>query len=433
MEQGLPDAASAERYLAELEPFGLRLGLERMRLLCEELGEPQRSYATLHIVGTNGKTSVARMVEGLLADAGLRAGASLSPHLYHWRERINIAGRSLAETDFAAAADRVRTAVSDLEASGRLAPGERMTQFEVATAIAFHALAEAQVDVAAVEAGLGGRLDASNVIDSSLTVLTTVGLDHVEWLGESEVEIAAEKLAVLRPGTALLLGPVSDPVREVARRHAAEQNARLIEVDTAPATGLVGGFRRLDLEIARTAAAFVLDNLGYAQAAARLRDDPAHVTRVAAEIRIPGRMELIDGDPPLLLDVAHNPQGAVALAEALPEVTAGRPVVACLAALADKDVDGIAAALAPALDYAVCTEFPKHILAGSGRPGAHAHPATRLGEAFRGQDLMVTVQTDPQSAIELTQEKARDLGAIALVTGSHHLVAMARDRRLCDH
>lgn len=434
MEAWPPDAASAERWLNGLERYGMRFGLERMRRLCAELGWPQRRYVTLHIVGTNGKTSVARLVEALLIDAGLRAGAGVSPHLSRWRERITIGGRRPAEAAFAAAAARVREAVTAIEAGERPATEERLTQFEIATAIAFVALAEAGVEVAAIEAGLGGRLDATNLLDSRLTVLTTVGLDHVELLGRGERQIAAEKLAVLRPGGALVLGPVSDPVRELARRRATAQGARLIEPHDGSAAPLPGppGFRRTDLELARAAAIYLLDSMGRGRAADRLRDDPEHVARLAARTVIPGRLELIEGDPPLLLDVAHNPQGAAALAAAVAEPAGGRPLVACLAVLADKDLDGIVAALAPAVERLVCTELPAKLL-GGGRPGARSHSAGRLAASARRHGKAAEEQPDPDQAIGRAEEWAAEHGGVALVAGSHHLVGRARDRRLCHH
>lgn len=455
MGAGPLDGAEAERWLAGLEPFGVSLGLERMRLLCRELGDPQRRYATVHIVGTNGKTSVARMIEGLAGAGGLAAGASVSPHLRSWRERVSLAGRPPSTAVFAAAATHVKQAVRRVEAGEEWPTGERITQFEAATAVAFQVLADAGVELAAVEAGLGGRLDASNVIDSRLTVLTTVGRDHTEFLGELEEEIAGEKLAVLRPKTALVLGPVSEKVRELARIQTTEKAARLIEISAAAADSdstpgapdpagkglgvqsggqrLLGRFRRIDLEIARLAAVFLLEDLGRRSEAKMLRQDAEFVMRVAARVSIPGRLELCGGDPPLILDVAHNVQGAEALAEALPEVAADRPIVACLALLADKDGAGIAGALASALDHAVCAELPAKLLVGSGRPGAKTYAATDLVQECGIHGLPAEARPEPVAAIARALELARERGGVALIAGSHHLVALVDDRHLCDY
>ena len=186
-----------------------------------------------------------------------------------------------------------------------------MTQFEAATAATFVALAAARVEAAAIEAGLGGRLDATNTIPSRVTVLTSIGLDHTEWLGETELEIAAEKLAVLRDQTTLVLGRVSPAVAALAERTAAERGARLLRApeDPGPELQLLapGDFQRRNFALARTAAEAFLGEL-----------DPALVARVAATLPIPGRLEQIAEHPPTFIDAAHNPDGAAALAEALP-------------------------------------------------------------------------------------------------------------------
>src|ERR687898_791401 len=194
-----------------------------MRRLCSLLGMPQNRFASIHVVGTNGKTSVARMTAALLEAHGVSAGAYVSPHIRSWPERILIGGEPISEDAFTAALER---AEQSAQVADRSAGDEGpITQYELLTAAAFLAFAEARVEYAVIEAGLGGRLDATNVIPSKLTVLTSVGLDHTEWLGETLEEIAAEKLAVLRDHTALITGLVpaeeEPPIeREVERKHA---------------------------------------------------------------------------------------------------------------------------------------------------------------------------------------------------------------------
>jgi dihydrofolate synthase/folylpolyglutamate synthase len=175
------------------------------------LGMPQHRFASVHVVGTNGKSSVTRMIAALLEAHGVAAGASLSPHASRWSERLLIRGEEVGAAEFADAVGQAAEAAAVVNRT--LEEGEAVTQFELATAAAFLALAKARVGAAAIEAGLGGRLDATNTIPSRATVLTSVGLDHTEWLGESEEEIAAEKLAVLRDHSTLVLGSVSAPVR----------------------------------------------------------------------------------------------------------------------------------------------------------------------------------------------------------------------------
>ncbi len=321
-------AFDPDAYLDSLEPIGWRLGLERMHKLTTALGMPQHRFASIHVVGTNGKSSVTRMTAALLEAHGVGSGACLSPHAERWAERTLIHGEEVGAGDWADAVSRVARAAEGVNRS--LDQGDAVTQFEAATAATFVALASARVEAAVVEAGLGGRLDATNTIPSRVTVLTSIGLDHTQWLGESEPEIAAEKLAVLRDQTTLVLGRVSPAVEALAERSAAEHGARLLRApeDPGPELRLLapGDFQRRNFALARTAAEAFLGEL-----------DPGRVARVAAMVPIPGRLERVAAQPPTFLDAAHNPDGAAALAEALPAVSEGRRVVACLAILADKD------------------------------------------------------------------------------------------------
>ena len=338
---------------------------------------PQHRFASVHVVGTNGKSSVTEMTAALLEAHGLGAGAYLSPHDERWRERIRIRGAEIEPDAFGAAVERVAQAVEAVDRT--LDEGEAVTQFEADTAAAFVALAAARVEAAVIEAGLGGRLDATNVLPSRVTVLTSVGLEHTEYLGDTELEIAAEKLAVLRDHSTLVIGPLSPEVERLARRAAAERSARLVTVrDLAAAVELASAapYLRRNFAVALAAAEAVLGSL-----------DPERVRGVAAGLELHGRMEVIEGDPPLVLDAAHNPAGAAALAEALPAVAGGRPVIGCLAVLADKDAAGIVGALAPALAGVVATEIRP--TAGRGRAarraGAGGGRAGRGGARGRGR------------------------------------------------
>src|SRR5919197_3247192 len=218
----------AEAYLASRELFGMQFGLERIQRLVSILGMPQHRFASIHVVGTNGKSSVSEMTAALLEAHGRTAGAYLSPHTDRWSERVRVGGADIGGAEFGAAVERVAQSVDVVNRA--LAEGESVTQFEAATAAAFVALAQAGVEFGVIEAGLGGRLDATNVLPSQATVLTSVGLEHTEWLGETEEEIAAEKLAVLRDHTTLVVGELSPGVRELAQRVARERSARLVAV-----------------------------------------------------------------------------------------------------------------------------------------------------------------------------------------------------------
>ena len=378
-----------------------------MRRLCSLLGMPQHRFASIHVVGTNGKTSVTRMTSALLEAHGVASGAYLSPHISSWRERILIRGEPISEKAFDRAIQRTEEAarVAD-RAAGEEGP---VSQFELVTAAAFWALAASRVEVGVIEAGLGGRLDATNVIPSKVTVLTSIGLDHTDWLGETREEIAAEKLAVLRDHSTLIHGelpPEVEPVvdREVEAKHASR-------VWSVAASDPDPRYPSRNWMLALAATQKMLERI----------DDDA-VGRARAELTIPGRAERIDGDPPRILDAAHNPQGALALAQILPELSGGRPVVCCLAVLEDKDAGEIIRALTPACVAFVCTEVPGEAITGSGRPGGRSIPAADLVREVTSARGEAEAVEEPLGAWRRALELARERDGVALATGSHYLL-----------
>jgi dihydrofolate synthase/folylpolyglutamate synthase len=422
----LPDGPlDPQAYLDSLEPVGWKLGLERMHKLSTALGMPQHRFASIHVVGTNGKSSVTRMIAALLEAHGMRTGACVSPHAERWSERVLIGGEKVDEAAFAAAVERTAQAAATVERS--LEPGEAVTQFEVATAAAFVAFATARVETAVVEAGLGGRLDATNTIPSRVTVLTSIGLDHTAWLGETELEIAAEKLAVLRDHTTLVLGRVGGGVAELAERTAAERGARLIVAPDDPGDGVElrapGRFQRRNFALACAAAEAFLGLL-----------DSGAVAAVAASLTIPGRLERVGENPLVFIDVAHNPDGAAALAEGLGEIAAERPVVACIAVLGDKDAGAMIRALAPVLSRVVCTELDSAALESRGLPGVASHSADKLAAACAEAGLSAEQVPDFKAAVLRGRELAAGLpGGVLLITGSHYVLAPTRAAlRLCE-
>lgn len=390
-----------------------------MRRLTTALGLPQHRFASIHVVGTNGKSSVTRMTAALLEAHGLRSGAMVSPHAERWSQRTLVAGEELGEEAWAEAVEQVARAAEGVDRS--LEEGEAVTQFEAATAAGFVALARARVEMAVVEAGLGGRLDATNTIPSKVTALTSIGLDHTEWLGETETAIAAEKLAVLRDQTTLVLGEVSAEVAELAEATARERGARVVRAaaDPGPEVRLraPGEFQRRNFAIACAAAEAFLGRPLQAE----------RVAEVAAAVTVPGRLELLAEQPPTYVDAAHNPAGAAALAQSLPAATEGKPVVGCLAILADKDAEAMIGALAPALDRVVCTELPAAALEGHGRPGARSAPAAELAAACEAVGLKAEAEPDFGAALALARSLAAEppQGAV-LVAGSHYAIAPAR-------
>jgi dihydrofolate synthase/folylpolyglutamate synthase len=394
----------AERYLLSLELFGMRFGLDRMRRLMTTLGHPERKFDSIHVVGTNGKSSTVRMIAAILSRHGLRTGAYLSPHLVSFGERIRIDDRDLEPPAFAAAVGRAARAAELVDRS--LAGDDRVTQFEALTAGAYSELALREVEVAVIEAGLGGRYDATNVIPSSVQVLTTVGLEHTRWLGPTIADIAREKLDVVQPGSTLVLGAGLHPdAEEVAASFASERGARVAAPDADPgvAVGALGSFQRRNFALAKAAAQAYLGEL-----------DAAAVVAAAAEVRVPGRLQIVGRDPLTLLDGAHNPDGMTALAESLPEIVAGHDrLVAVISILDDKDAAGMLAALVP-----VCDAF---VLTNSQNPRALPPPTLQsLARQLGGPPSEIV--RDPRAALLRARELAGATGVV-LAAGSIYLVA----------
>src|SRR3954470_22053490 len=276
----------------------MRFGLDRMRRLLTVLGSPQEQFRAIHVVGTNGKSSTVRMCAALLEAHGVRAGAFLSPHLTSFAERIRIDDADLDGDAFAAAVQRAAAAAAKVDRT--LEPGDRVTQFELVTATAFAELARRQVDVAVVEAGLGGRHDATNVLGAPVVVLTNVGLEHTRWLGPTVPDIAREKLAVVRPGATLVLGERQEEVEPLA----AATGGTIVRPE--PVDVELPGYQRQNFEVAATAARAI-----------RPVSEEA-VRAAAAHADVPGRLQVVGRRPLTLFDGAHNPSGVEMLARALP-------------------------------------------------------------------------------------------------------------------
>jgi dihydrofolate synthase / folylpolyglutamate synthase len=359
---------SATRWVESLSPWPEDgFGTERMRALLRELGDPQESFPAIHVVGTNGKSTTTRLTEALLADAGLSVGAYLSPHVRGWAERIRIGGH---EADFEATVKAVRPAAEALEA----------TQFETLTAAALLAFATANVDVAVVEAGLGGRHDATNVLHTRVVVLTSVALDHLDVLGDTREAIAAEKLAVVQPGCTVVLS-------EPEWRELAEENGAAVVVVTA----------RSNLALAVAAAESFLD---------------APVDGHAADgVELAGRLERRGERPLEIWDGAHNLAGVGWLLPRLPSRSHGEWTVVC-SILREKRPGMILEALSVLGSTLVATE------SRNGR----ALPAGELAALASAHFERVEVEPEPTAARALGLELAGVDGAV-LVTGSLYLLA----------
>ena len=342
-------------WLDSLSPWPEEFGLGRMRALLAELGEPQRAFRAIHVVGTNGKSTATRRAAAFLAREGLSVGAYTSPHVTGWSERIQVDGE---DADLGQTLERVRPAAERIGA----------TQFEVLTAAALAEFEATRVEVAVVEAGLGGRLDATNVLDAEVVALTNVALDHTEVLGETREAIADEKLAVVAPGTTVVLGEAEWDSR--ARARGAGRVVVADDVGRAAAEAFLG--RELEGDV---------------------------------DARLPGRFDEVGDD---VFAGAHNPAGVEWLLERLPR----RDYVVVASILADKDAEAMLTALAQAGDTLVATASHS----------ARALPAAEL--ATRAESFFEHVETepDPAAALDRGRELARPGGAV-LVTGSLYLLA----------
>ena len=429
---------------AELEARGysrMIFDLSRIEGLLDLLGSPQRAYPAIHITGTNGKTSTARMIDSLLRAHGLRTGRYTSPHLATVRERISIDGEPVSEEKFIEIYEEVAPVATFLD---ERSAGETLTYFDVTTAMALAAFADAPVDIAIVEVGLGGADDSTNVLQAGICVITPIGLDHTEWLGETIEEIATAKAGIIHSGATLICATQpEEAVRPILQR-CVEMDATVARQGSefgVVGRGLAVGGQVLSLQglggtyddvfvplhgehQAQNAAVALAAVEAFLGAGASTRQlDPEVVRAGFASATSPGRLERVRTAPTILLDAAHNPHGMTATVRAIRDEFAFTRLVAVVGVLADKDVAGILELLEPVADVIVCTRSSS----------SRAMPADRLGqlavEVF-GEER-VFVEPNLPDAIEAAVALAeRDVDALAgigvLITGSVVTAADAR-------
>jgi dihydrofolate synthase / folylpolyglutamate synthase len=394
--------------------------LDRVAMLTGLLGDPQRAYPVIHVTGTNGKTSMARMIDALLRERGLRTGRFTSPHLVSMRERITIDGEPISAESFTELYEEVQPYVQltdDKQPS-------RLSFFEVLVGMAFAAFADAPVDVAIVEVGVGGRWDATNVADGAVAVIGPVALDHMNYLGDTIEEIAAEKAGIIKPGATVILAQQQLPAAEVLIREAAEQEATVaregLEFGVMDRELAVGGQRLVlrglrgeygdvflplfgahQASNAAVALAAVEAFSGTADDGAPL--DIALVRDGFAKVASPGRLEILRSSPTVIIDAAHNPAGMAATAEAMSEAFPYMRLTGVVAVAADKDVPGLLAELEPVLGDVVVTRnsLPRSMapedLAAIAREifgPDRVHVAARLDDAI---DQAVTLADEADS------------------------------------
>jgi dihydrofolate synthase/folylpolyglutamate synthase len=412
--------------------------LERITLLMDMLGSPQKAYPVIHISGTNGKTSTARVVDSLLRSFGLRVGRYTSPHLESVTERITIDGVPLTEEQFAAAYDDIAPYIELVDSRMPV----QMTFFEVLTAMAYAAFADAPVDVAVVEVGLGGSWDATNVVQAATCIVTPIGLDHVPMLGTTVGEVAVEKAGIIHPGATVVLAAQPPDAAEVLLRRCVEVGATVareglefgvVERRTAVGgqlvtlQGLAGTYDEMFLplfgehqaENAACALAAVEVFLGGGESR---QIDPEAVRDGLADARSPGRLEVVRTSPTVVLDAGHNPHGMAATVRALADAFSFTKLVGVVACLADKDVRGMLEVLEPALSSIVVT--------------TNASPrALPVDDLFAlavdvfGEDRVAAedrLDDALDTAVQLAEDEVEYGGAGVIVTGSVVTVGEAR-------
>jgi dihydrofolate synthase/folylpolyglutamate synthase len=438
----------------------------RIAALMELLGSPQRAYPTIHVAGTNGKTSVARIIDALLTALHRRTGRTTSPHLQSAVERISIDGQPITPARYVDTYRELEPFVElvDKQSEDGLlpgGPGPRMSKFEVVTAMAFAAFADAPVDVAVVEVGMGGRWDATNVVDAPVAVITPIGIDHTEYLGDTIAEIAGEKAGIIvkREDDPEGLGTGTDTVVIIGQQVPEAMEVVLAEAIRADAAVAREGseFAILRRQVAIGGQLLELQGLGgvYPEVFLPLHGEhQAHNALVAlaaveaffgagadhqldadavregfAAATSPGRLERMRSAPTVFIDAAHNPAGAAALTKALDDEFDFRHLVGVVSVMGDKDVDGILAAIEPAFDQVVVTHN------GSPRAMDVEGLAMRAEEHF-GPDRVLTAPTLPdaiETAIALAEESGNDdaspdgfSGSGIVITGSVFTAGAAR-------
>ena len=406
----------ATEFLFSLERFGMKFGLSNMAALCDALDHPERAYPSILIAGTNGKGSVAAMTHAALGAEGYAAARYTSPHLQRLEERFSIGDRDVDTDRLEASAARVRAAVEALLASGRL--DALPTFFECTTAVAFDLFREAHVDVAVLEVGLGGRLDATNVVTPVAAAIVSIDFDHQAQLGDTLASIAAEKAGIIKPAVPVVCGAMPDEAMDVVSRIAAERGAPLVVTDgdsalaervAAIPLALSGAHQRLNAAVALRLLEVVDADRRHA-----LRVSEAARRKGLASARWPGRLEtIVHHGRTLLLDAAHNPAGARALASYL--LGAARSgVTLVFGAMKDKAVAEMLRALAPVARSVVCTDAPT----------PRAMPAAELLEIATSLGLDATAVEDPMAAVD----RACAAPAPVVVAGSIFLIGAVRER-----
>lgn len=405
--------------------------LERVRTVLDLLGDPQRTFRVIHVAGTNGKTSTARMIDALVRARGLRVGRYTSPHLRTVRERIVVDGEPISEERFVEVHDDIRPFI-DMADEINDTP---LSFFEILTVMAYAAFADTPVDVAVVEVGMGGRWDATNVVDADVAVITPISIDHTEYLPDTPGGIAEEKAGVIKPGSVAILAQQQVPVAEVLLEQAAEIGATVareglefgvtfrevaVGGQQVHLKGLTAGYEGIFLPLfgehqASNAAVAVAAVEAFS---AGSEGGPALAPELVGEaltgIEAPGRMEVVRTSPTIIADAAHNPAGMIATAAAVGEAFSFTKLVGVVAIMADKDVEGILEPLEPLLDEIVVTR-------NSSPRSLEPARLTHLAQEIFGEDRVHAAPRLDDAidrAVGLAEEDGEFGGVGVLITGS---------------
>ncbi|WP_229053131.1 folylpolyglutamate synthase/dihydrofolate synthase family protein [Aeromicrobium sp. Leaf350] len=422
----------------------LEPSLDRIAALCRLVGDPQQSYRIVHLTGTNGKTSTSRMIDALLQALELRTGRFTSPHLQSMTERISLDGEPLTEEQFV-------DAFSDVAAYAQIVDDSQphpLSFFEMTVGMAYAAFADAPVDVAIVEVGMGGAWDATNVADADVAVVLPIAVDHASYLGDTPEDIAQEKVGIIKPGSRVVVAEQEDAVLDIIGHRAAEVGATLVRegVDFGVAARLAAlGGQQIDLQglsglyediFLPLHGAHQARNAAVALAAVEsllgARELDAEIVRTAfASVTSPGRLEVVRRSPTVLLDAAHNPHGLEAALAAVSEEFTFSPLIGVAAVMAEKDVDEIVRVLDGAVAHLVCTQ----------NSSPRCLPAAELGEIARDVlgDDRVTVLPQLDDALVRAMSLAEALEGFedaigsggVIVTGS--VVTVGEARTLLGH
>ena len=410
-------AKDIQNYLDGLGMFGWKLGIDTIHTIMAALDHPQNSYRSLHLAGSNGKGSVARMLEAVLLQAGVRTGLYTSPHLVSPCERIRVAGKEILPATFDTLLREIQPVLTE----------QRATYFEALTALAFLYFAREKVEIAIVETGLGGRHDATNIIDPVCSVITSISLEHCNELGNTIAEIAGEKAGIVKANRPCVVGKLPAEAEDVIHTHCKKLGSPMAKAAEHVSVTLIGrskwGGTEAQFEFAQqtcTAAISLSGNHQVGNAAVAIAallqilpsaEIAAVLPAALSQVRYAGRMQIVAQNPVVLLDVAHNAESMTALADNLSETLSGSPIQIVIGLLKDKDIDAILRVLEPVQPRLFCATPRSN----------RALPAADLMQKARAVGLQAVCVESVAAGVAQARFQAGSDGTV-LVTGSHYIV-----------